>query len=246
MNYFYHQQFKKHIVQFMEIFRGLEVKTGKSADGTEKVIDVPIVYGSMDRVAASIAGNNTQNAPLRLPTMAAYMSNISMATDRYKGIDTLKSASYTPTGGIFPNDTKSVEQLMPVPYRISMELHIYSSNLDTQWQILEQILVLFNPQLQIQTSDALFDGGKITSVELTSISNAESYPMGNDRRTVMHTLAFDMIMYLSVPAKVKEDRIKDIKLKINSVNDMTVLQAYWFEDPSLPIIHEATYSIEDE
>lgn len=218
MSYFYHQQFKKHIVQFMEIFRGTEVKTGVSKDGTVKTIEVPIVYGSMDRVTASIAGNNTQNLPLRLPVMSAYMTNISMAADRYKGTDTTKSSLYTPPGGVYPDDSRFVYQIMPTPYRISMDLHVYSSNMDTQMQILEQTLILFNPQLQIQTSDALFDGGKITTVELTGISNAENFPTGsNDRRTIMHTLSFDMIVYLSAPAQLKDNRIESIKLRITSV-----------------------------
>lgn len=218
MSYFYHQQFKKHIVQFMEIFRGTEVRTGITKDGIVKSIEVPVVYGSMDRVTASIAGNNTQNLPLRLPVMAAYMTNISMATDRYKGTDTIKSSMYTPPGGVFPEDTRYITQLMPTPYRISMDLHVYSSNMDQQMQILEQTLILFNPQLQIQTSDALYDGGKITSVELTGISNAENYPISsNDRRTIMHTLSFDMIVYLSAPADIKDNRIAGIKVRIADV-----------------------------
>jgi hypothetical protein len=96
--------------------------------------------------------------------------------------------------------------------------------MDTQMQILEQTLILFNPQIQIQTSDALFDGGKITTVELTGINNAENFPIGsNDRRTIMHTLSFDMIVYLSAPAQLKDNRIEDIKLRISSVTSASDL-----------------------
>lgn len=100
MDYFYSQQFKRNIIQFMEIFRGIIVKTGKTSDGTIKDIIVPIRYGSMDRVAEAISANNTQNLPTRLPIMSAYLSTISMASDRYKGIDTVKTMPYTPRGGI--------------------------------------------------------------------------------------------------------------------------------------------------
>ena len=214
MDYFYSQQFKRNIIQFMEIFRGIIVKTGKTSDGTIKDIIVPIRYGSMDRVAESISANNTQNLPTRLPIMSAYLSTISMASDRYKGIDTVKTMPYTPRGGVFPDDTKTINQVMPMPFKLSLDLHIYSSNMEQQLQILEQILLLFNPSIQIQTSNSLYDGGRITNVELVGINNDENYPIGTDRRMVMHTLNFDMILYLTAPAKLRDNLIKQINMRI--------------------------------
>lgn len=222
MDYFYGQQVKKNIVQFMEIFRGIIVKTGKTADGNVKDIIVPIRYGSMDRVVESIAANNTQNLPTRLPIMAAYLSTISMAPERYKGIDTVKTMPYTPRGGIFPDDTKTINQVMPMPFKLSLDLHIYSSNMEQQLQILEQIFLLFNPSIQIQTSTALFDGGRITNVELVGINNDENYPIGTDRRMVMHTLNFDMILYLSAPAELRDNLIKKINFRISQLTETNV------------------------
>ena len=222
MNYYYNKQFKKHIVRFMEVFRGTQVRTGLDKNGNIQTLEVPIIYGSMDRVAASLASNNTQNLPIRLPMMAAYLSNISMATELYKGVDTIKSAAYTPKGGVFPDDTKTIYQIMPTPFKLSMDLYIYSNNTDTLLQILEQTLILFNPKLQIQVSDALFDGGKLTSIELTSISNGENFPMGTDRRTILYTLGFEMIVYLTVPAEIKNDRIKDINIRISGLSEESI------------------------
>jgi hypothetical protein len=219
MNYFYNKQFKKHIVRFMEVFRGTEVRSGLDKNGNIQSIEVPIIYGSMDRVAASLASNNTQNLPIRLPMMSAYLSNISMANDLYKGIDTIKASSYTPKGGVFPDDTRTIYQIMPTPFKLSMDLYIYSNNLDTLLQILEQTLILFNPKLQIQVSDALYDGGKSTTIELTSISNGENFPIGTDRRTILYTLNFEMIVYLTVPAEIKNDRIRDINIRISGISD---------------------------
>lgn len=222
MQYFYHKQFKKHIVSFMEIFRGMVVKTGISKDGTIKDIEVPIGYGSMDKVAASIAANNTQNLPIRLPILSANLSNISMATNRYKGIDTSSNTPYIPNGGAFPNDVRYLEQLSPITYNLSFDLNIFSSNLDQQFQILEQILVLFNPSIQIQTSDNIYDKARITNVTLTGISNGENYPLGTDRRTLLYTLNFEMIIYLTVPAAIRDNIIKNIQLKITALNDKSV------------------------
>lgn len=86
--------------------------------------------------------------------------------------------------------------------------------MEQQLQILEQILLLFNPSIQIQTSNALYDGGRITNVELVGINNDENYPIGTDRRMVMHTLNFDMILYLTAPAKLRDNLIKQINIRI--------------------------------
>lgn len=224
--YFYNHQFHKHIIQFMEIFRDIQVKTGIGKDGTAKFIDVPVAYGSHDRVTASILANNTQNAPVRLPTMAAYLQNVSIASDRFKGIDTERKSSHLPRGGLFPDDVTMVVQLMPVPYRLTMQLAIYSSNIDTHLQILEQILILFNPSIQIQTSDASYDMGKITTVELKDIAMEENYPVGVDRRIITSTLSFEMVMYLSAPSQVRDDAIKSIMLRVGAVSNMTDLTSY--------------------
>jgi hypothetical protein len=223
MAYFCQQQFKKHIVQFMEIFRGLEVMTGINASGGIETISVPIMYGSIDRVAGSILAKNTQNNPLRLPVMSANMSALDLSTDKFKGIDTEKMMAYTPLGGVFPNDTVTVSQIMAIPFNLTMELHIFSNNNDVRWQILEQILVLFNPSVQIQTSDAKFDGSKITKVDLTSITNSENLPLGGDRRIITDTLTFNVTIYLVAPSKIRDDRIKDIQIRVAKVTDVTAL-----------------------
>jgi hypothetical protein len=125
---------------------------------------------------------------------------------------------YTPRGGLFPDDTKTINQVMPMPFKLSLDLHIYSSNMEQQLQILEQILLLFNPSIQIQTSNALYDGGRITNVELVGINNDENYPIGTDRRMVMHTLNFDMILYLTAPAKLRDNLIKQINIRISELD----------------------------
>lgn len=224
MAYFYQQQIKKHVVQFMEIFRGTEVMTGINGSGEIETIQVPIMYGSMDRSAAAILSKNTQNVPLRLPVMSANVTGIALSPERFKGVDTEKVMAYTPLGGVFPQDTVTVSQITAIPFTMSMELHIFSNNTDTRWQILEQILVLFNPSIQIQTSDSKFDGSKITKVDLTGITSGETVPQGADRRLIVDTLTFDVIIYLVAPSKIRDDRIKDIKLRVGMVSDVSLFE----------------------
>lgn len=83
--YYYNQQLKKYILQFMAIFSGLQVKVGKSATQDERLISVPIHYSTTDRVVGAIKAQNTQNATLRLPVMSAWNRGLDLDMSRAKG-----------------------------------------------------------------------------------------------------------------------------------------------------------------
>lgn len=215
--YYFNNQIARYIIQFMNIFSGLTVVTGKREDGKPKVLQVPIQYGSKDRVTASILSNNTQNTPLRLPIMSCFMTGITFADLRKKGVGTVRTTPFVPRGGILPDDAKIIHQLMPNPYDITIALSIFTSNINTQHQIIEQIFMLFDPILQIQTSDSAFDWTKITSVFLRDINYEENYPVGTDRRIVVTTINFEIPIYISAPANLKNQIIHDIYMRIGAV-----------------------------
>lgn len=231
--YFYTGQISRYLIQFMAIFSGLQVKTGKRpvtktvtepgceptpvTENTEVFIDVPVHYGSRDRVASAIMNENTQNRPLRLPLMAAYMTAIALAPDRRKGVSTERVKTFVPRGGLIPDDVQVIHQYMPVPYDLTVELCIYSSNQNQQLQILEQILPIFDPDAQIQISDAEFDWTKITVLQLESIRLEENYPAATDRRMIITTLSFHIPIWVSAPGLLRQDFVKDIWLRIGAV-----------------------------
>lgn len=236
--YFYDHQIRNCILQFMAIFAGLQVRIGKrdthetvdveTCDGPvpepiiedEQLISVPIHYGHQDRVVAAILAENVQNKPLRLPTMSAYMRGLEHGDN--PGIGVERRESYLPTGGLLPDDIKVVRQRRSYAYEMEMELSLYASNTDQHFQMLEQILMIFNPSLQIQTSDALFDMGKITMVTLKGISLETNYPIGTDRRIIQSTLNFTVILYLSSPATIRDDYVKKIFARVGAVSNTSV------------------------
>lgn len=220
-NYYYNEQLKKYLIQFMAIFVGMDVQTGKAKDGEVKTIKVPIQYGSKDRVAAAILGQNVQNQPLRLPIMSANLRSIKLSKERLKGVGQVRKTPYVPRGGLVPDDVRVVKQLMPVPYDLNVELSVYTSNLDQHFQILEQIFILFDPTLTIQTSDGSFDWAKLTTVELTDVNYEERYPAGTERRTTTSTIQFNVPIYVSVPLTVKDDAIKQIMIRVGAIGTGT-------------------------
>ncbi len=219
--FFYDEQIREYILQFMAIFAGLKVQIGKLDDREASLIPIHLTYGAKDRVVAHIVGEGTQNKPIRLPAMSAYMNGIDLAPDRRKGVGVVRRKVFMPSGGQFPDDIETVEQLVPVPYNTSMELSIFTSNRDEHLQILEQIFMFFDPVLQIQTSDDTFDWTKITTVELTNINFEENYPSGADRRIIQTTLGFLMPIWISVPAKIKNNFIADILVRVGLVSQTT-------------------------
>lgn len=219
-NYYYNQQLKKFIVGFANIFTGLNVHTGMDGCGEISELEVPIIYGSRDRVVTALGASNTQNKQYTLPMMACYQSGLEMDPNRMKGVNQVDRRTYLEQGNVFPTDIKAIKRVMPVPYNMQMELAIHASNTDQLYQILEQILIMFDYDLQLQFNDAPFDWSRITSLFLTGINNEENYPAGIDRRMLIWTLTFTLPIWLSPPVEVRRDIIQAIMLRIGDLAEL--------------------------
>lgn len=217
-NYFYSEQIKRYIVQFMAIFTGLNVEFGKNDfNSPSNLVRVPIRYGTSDRVVDHIISENTQNKPLRLPMMSAHMSGLFLDESRRKGVGQENRNVVLKRGGILPDDLVNIVKPVPIPYQMNMELSIYVSNTMQHLQLLEQILILFDPTLQIQTSDDSKDWGKITTVHLTDISLEQSIPTGAPARIIQTNLMFKIPMWLMQPANLRTNIVNDIKLRLQVI-----------------------------
>lgn len=221
-HYWYEGQLRQYMLQFAAIFSGLQVQTGKGECDEAQYITVPCVIGNKDRVVAALFAGNTHNRTFSLPTMAFNLQSLEVAPERRKVQAHVDQRVTMPVGGVFPTDLTVVKRAMPVPYNMSMELSIYASNTQQMHQILEQILVLFNPDIQIQKSDGPFDWTKLTNVELTDIANEENYPSAGDKRFIVWTLTFRMPIYISIPMGVKDDLVRKVIIQIGSGDFSTI------------------------
>ena len=97
---------------------------------------------------------------------------------------------------------------MPVPYNLTMNIDIWSGNTDQKLQLLEQVLILFNPSIQLQHNNNPLDWTSLYEVELTDIQwSNRSVPAGVDETIDVATLTFLLPVWLSPPAKVKRQKI---------------------------------------
>jgi hypothetical protein len=94
---------------------------------------------------------------------------------------------------------------MPVPYDLEINVDIWTSNTNQKLQILEQILTLFNPGLEIQSTDNFIDWTSLSVMYLEQVTwSSRSIPQGTDDPIDIATLRFVMPIWISPPAKVKK------------------------------------------
>lgn len=214
MNYFYDAQLRRYIAQFIRIFSDIKFKVGPDENGVIEFRRIPVVYGDPQRQAAAVAKGATQNGLNPVPMMAAWVSGIEMASDRrqepyyeskiHGSERELKDGIYTENRG----NNFTVERHMPVPYKLNMQLDIWTSNTESKLQILEQLLVIFNPMIQLQQTSNVLDWTSIFEVELTDIVwTSRSIPTGTDDERDVATLNFSLGIWINPPAKLKRQRL---------------------------------------
>lgn len=218
-DYWYDEQLKRYILQFMAIFDSMKIAIGKNDFNSQtNLIKVPIRYAGVDRVVDAILAGNTQNKPPRFPLFAAKLLNITKAPDAQKGTGAISTRVYLPKGGTFPDNLKVVRRRVPTPYRLDFELNLFTTNEDQRFQITEQILSIFDPLIQIQTSDNAFDWSKITELYLDDVGFDDNYPSAQDKRFIVTNFKFYTIGWLSLPENYKSDFIKSIYLKLSTID----------------------------
>lgn len=208
MLHFYDGQIRRYTTQMMRILSNFPVKDGK---GNTK--EVPVMYGDLTRQVANIIRDNSENKLPSAPRISLYITGLELDRDR------LTDATYTRKTNIreraydeeneeylnYQGRNYTVERLMPTPYIMRLNADIWASNTDQKLQILEQILVLFNPSLEMQTTDNFIDWTSITVVNLDNVTwSNRSIPVGVDSEIDIATLGFTIPIYISPPTKVKK------------------------------------------
>jgi len=207
MQHFYDGQIRRYITQIVRLLSNFSYK-----DSEGKLVQIPVLYGDMTRQVASIINDNSENKIPSAPRMAVYITgleldNARLADSSYVSKLNIRERAYDEEGKEYLNTqgkNYTVERLMPTPYNLNVNVDIWSTNTDQKLQILEQILMLFNPSLEIQTTDNYVDWTSLSVVNLTSTSfSSRSIPMGTETEIDVATLGFSTPIYISPPTKVK-------------------------------------------
>ena len=206
MQHFYDGQIRRYLTQTIRVLSNFVVKYG---DGT--LVRIPVVYGDQDRQAASIIRQNSENKINSVPRMAVYISSLDIDHSRL-GDSSHVSKVHVREREINDNvyttgqgRNYTVERLMPTPFKLTLKCDIWTANTDQKLQVLEQLLVLFNPSLELQTTDNYIDWTSISSLYLsTTTFSSRSIPVGAESEIDVCSLEFELPVWLSPPAKVKK------------------------------------------
>ena len=212
-SFFYDEQIRRFLLQFTRIFSNFEVEYGREEDGTAALYRVPVRYGDASRQAQTVLQQNSANNMPATPLMTFYITGLNYARDRVqepyfvekRNIRQRTWDEETETYDTTQSNAFTIERLMPVPYNLEVQLDIWTSNTNQKLQLLEQVLTLFNPSLEIQSTDNYLDWSSLSVVELTNTTwSSRSIPVGTDDPIDIASLRFVMPIWINPPAKVKK------------------------------------------
>jgi hypothetical protein len=205
MQHFYDGQIRRYLTQTIRVFSNFVVKYG---DGT--LVRVPVMYGDQDKQAASIVRQNSENKINSVPKIAVYISGLAMDSTR------LSDSTYVGKVHVRERDINgdayttgqgknyTVERLMPTPFKLTIKVDIWTANTDQKLQLLEQILVLFNPSLELQTTDNYIDWTSLSVLNLTNVNwSSRQVPVGTTDAIDIASLTLETPIWISPPVKVK-------------------------------------------
>ena len=220
MEHFYDGQIRRYLTQFMRLMSNFTYK-----DARGNLVQIPVRYGDMTRQVAGVMKKNSENVLNSAPFIACYIKSLDFARDRlqdptYIGKMHIRERQYgyvdenpdSPTYGQtiegYANaqgENYTVERLMPSPYNLTFCADVWSTNTDQKLQILEQILVLFRPAMEIQTTNNYIDWTSLSYVELTGTTwSSRQIPQGTENDIDISNLTFTTPVWISPPAKVKK------------------------------------------
>jgi hypothetical protein len=207
-DFFYDGQMRRYLTQFIRVMSNFSYKDSKG-----QLVQVPARYGDMTRQVSQIINKNSENVMPSAPFIACYIKNIQFdrarvqdptfvdvknIRERAYNQDTNKY-EYTQGGGY------TVERIMPTPYTVSFIADIWTSNTEQKLQLWEQIAVLFNPSMELQTTNNYLDWTSLTALELTDmVWSSRSIPQGIEQDIDILTMNFTAPIWITPPAKVKK------------------------------------------
>jgi hypothetical protein len=199
-NHFYHRITRKIVVAFGSLFNELQLVRYNKAGTTElERMLVPIVYAQKEKFYNRIKGdpNLLKSIQVSLPRISFEIIGIEYDPTRKQNSLIRNTNQATATS------TTQKTQYMGIPYNYDFSLSIYVRNIEDGWQIVEQILPIFNPDYTL-TLDLVSSMGikKDVPILLNSVAYTVDYESSHDEdttRMVIFDLSFTVRAMLFGP-----------------------------------------------
>ena len=211
--FFYDNQVRRFLIQFGKIFSNWYVTKGKDPAGNEIYVRVPVMYGDSSRQASTIIANNSASNLPSAPLITYYITGLEYDQRRTQDptfIDKIqvRQRSYnaeTQSYETVQGQAFTVERLMPVPYTLRMSVDLWTTNYNQKLELIEQLGTLFNPSLEIQSTDNFIDWTSLSVVYQDGLTfSSRSIPQGSGNPIDVLSWKFYMPIWISNAAKLKK------------------------------------------
>ena len=211
--FFYDNQIRRFLLQFAKIFSNWYVTRGKDPNGNDILMRVPIMYGDQSRIVSTVIGNNSASTTPSAPLITYWITGLEYDQRRMQEptfIDKInvrqraynqETQTYDQTQG----QAFTVERLMPVPYTLRMQVDMWTTNYNQKLELVEQLGTIFNPALEIQSTDNFVDWTSLTVVYQDGITfSSRSIPQGTGNPIDVLSWKFYMPIWISTSTKLKK------------------------------------------
>lgn len=230
--FFYDNNIRKWMLQIIRMFSEFTVQYGLDAAGNQMYTTVPVIYGDSTFSAATVLRLNSENVMPSTPLISIYVSALKFDRQRTQAPTFEDTFAYRTrqwdanVGAFLPQqgNAYNIKRFMPVPYDLQVKIDIVTSNTQQKLQILEQILPLFNPALELQKVDNWLDWESLAYLEMEDV-NWSNRPIpvaqGSDSSYDVCTLTMHAPIWMSLPAQVsKMGVIFKVIMNIEGMDDM--------------------------
>ena len=211
--YFSDNQIRRFLIQFAKIFSNWQVTKGKDPAGHPILVRVPVMYGDSSRQAATIIANNSANNLPSAPLITYYITGLEYDQRRTQDptfVDRInvrqrtynsETLAYEQTQG----QAFTVERLMPVPYTLRITVDMWTTNYNQKLELIEQLGTLFNPSLEIQSTDNFIDWTSLSVVYQDGLTfSSRSIPQGSGNPIDVMSWKFYIPIWISTASKLKK------------------------------------------
>jgi len=211
--YFSDNQIRRFLIQFAKIFSNWQVTKGKDPAGHPILVRVPVMYGDSSRQAATIIANNSASNLPSAPLITYYITGLEYDQRRTQDptfVDRInvrqrtynsETLAYEQTQG----QAFTVERLMPVPYTLRITVDMWTTNYNQKLELIEQLGTLFNPSLEIQSTDNFIDWTSLSVVYQDGLTfSSRSIPQSSGNPIDVLSWKFYIPIWISTASKLKK------------------------------------------
>lgn len=216
IKYFYDAQTERVIKHLIRLFSEFQVVAGYTEDGTQKMRTVPCRYAGYSKTALYAMMQNSTNMMNVAPIITLSISKLSIERQSMRAPynENYVTGTNTPiqsdTGTKFEDrldEQYAVDRYNPVPWTLEFNANLWTTNHTNKFEVLEQIGMLFNPSVVLQTSTNPSDWTSNMTVELMNCDWSSMGTPSTEEDIDVCTLSFKTTIWYALPARVTKPKL---------------------------------------